>query len=157
MIACTSKDIPADVPKPLGRYQAVTVRGDWGCVSGQFPVRNGGLAYVGRVGEALSIEDGQAAARLCALNALGQMRQVLANGFDTIELLRIEGYIAAGPTFLEHPLVLDGASDALVQILGERGAHARVVIPVPRLPRNAPVEIAVMFRTHQGNDRLPCP
>lgn len=137
--------IPERVPLPLGAYRAVIVRGALGSVSGQFPYRDGALAYRGRIGEALTPEQGREAAALCALNVLGQLRNALGGDYARVELTRIEGYIASAPGFLGQPGVLDGASEVFVDLLGERGAHARVVVAVSQLPQDAPIELVVGF------------
>lgn len=140
------KDIPDDVPVPLGFYQAVMVRGNHGWVSGQFPYVAGDLRYTGELGAGLSLEEGIDAARLCALNVLGQLQRALGPRLEQVELCRVDGYIASTLSFLDHPAVLDGASRVFVERLGERGHHARAVLPVTHLPRRAPVELVVSFR-----------
>ncbi|MFC5300147.1 RidA family protein [Azospira restricta] len=137
--------IPDRVPVPLGAYRAVIVRGELGFVSGQFPYREGVLAYRGKVGAGLSPEQGREAAALCALNALGQLRRALGADYARVLLTRVDGYIASAPDFLGQPGVLDGASELFVDVLGERGAHARTVFAVPQLPQDAPIELVVGF------------
>ncbi|HEX5804023.1 MAG TPA: RidA family protein [Azospira sp.] len=137
--------IPERVPQPLGAYRAVVVRGALGFVSGQFPYRDGALAYRGKLGAALTPEQGREAAAWCALNVLGQLRNALGADYARVELARIEGYIASAPDFLGQPGVLDGASEVFVDLLGERGAHARAVYAVPQLPQDAPIELVVSF------------
>ena len=137
--------IPDSVPVPLGNYRAVVVRGAIGFVSGQFPIREGKLAFRGKVGVELTPEQGREAAALCALNVLGQLRNALGKDFDRVEIGRIDGYIASGPQFFGQPGVLDGASDVFVDVLVERGMHARAVFAVVQLPQDAPVELVVTF------------
>lgn len=137
--------IPDSVPVPLGNYRAVIVRGAIGFVSGQFPIRDGRLVFRGKVGGDLTPEQAREAAALCALNVLGQLRHALGKDFARVRIARIDGYIASIPNFYGQPDVLDGASAVFVDVLGERGAHARAVVAVPQLPQDAPVELVVTF------------
>lgn len=139
-----AKPIPEDLPAPLGNYVAVAVRGDAGYVSGQFPIADGRLAYAGRLGYELDLRQGQAAAELSALNALGQIRKALG-ALDKVTIARIDGFIASASDFGEQPTVLNGASDVFADALGARGLHARTVFAVPRLPMNSPIELVVTF------------
>jgi enamine deaminase RidA (YjgF/YER057c/UK114 family) len=137
--------IPNDVPTPLGNYVAISRAGSLGFVSGQFPVRNGRLVWTGRLGEQVDVQTGYAAAELAALNVLGQIKNVAGADWPEVRILKIDGYVASGPSFFDQPKVLDGASDLMVKILGARGAHARTAFAVTHLPGNAPIELAVTF------------
>lgn len=137
--------IPEHVPQPLGRYVAVRRAGAFGFVSGQFPIRDGRLVWRGAVGDTLTPKEGREAATLAALNALGQVRAATAAEWPRVRLVRLEGYVASAPGFLEQPAVLDGASEAFVALLGDRGLHARTAFAVPRLPSDAPVELVLTF------------
>lgn len=146
-------------PEPIGAYARGKLLRGIGMLSGQFPIIHGRLAIAGRLGDELSVAQGCEAARIAALNALAQI-EVLLGGFDALEgLLRVEGIVASDETFLDHATVLDGASDVLNEVLGEKGVHARALFPVPRLPMNSPVEIVVSFAyrapdgmRHHGQD-----
>ena len=134
--------LPA-APRPAGNYAAAVLAGGLIHVSGQFPFRDGRLAYQGRVGAELTERDGYEAARLAALNVLAQIHAALG-GFDRLDrLVRLEGHVAAAPGWVGAPQVLDGASDLLVQILGDRGSHARTAFTPASLPLNSPVELVV--------------
>jgi enamine deaminase RidA (YjgF/YER057c/UK114 family) len=137
--------IPTDVPPPLGNYLAVSLSGNTGYVSGQFPLRDGEMLFQGKLGGDLGIEQGKQAACLAALNALGQIRNAMGSRFAQVHLVRVDAFIASAPGFIMQPTVLDGASDTLVAVLGERGRHARTVVAVPQLPGNAPIELVVIF------------
>jgi enamine deaminase RidA (YjgF/YER057c/UK114 family) len=137
-------DLPP-APAPVGNYRRGVVRGQIGVLSGQFPLRDGKALYTGRLGEELSLEEGQAAARAAALNVLAQLRELLGSFAPLDGLLRVDGFVASGCGFVQQPAVLDGASNFLVEVLGERGAHARTAIGVSSLPMNMPVELAVTF------------
>jgi enamine deaminase RidA (YjgF/YER057c/UK114 family) len=98
-----------------------------------------------QLGADLGIEQGKQAACLAALNALGQIRNAMGSRFSQVRLVRVDAFIASAPGFVMQPAVLDGASDTLVAVLGERGRHARTVVAVPQLPGNAPIELVVIF------------
>ncbi len=137
--------IPNDVPTPLGAYAAVALRGDFGFVSGQFPIRHGQLVSPGVVGGDIDLAEAKAAARIASLNVLGQIRKALGDDFSRVELARVDGFIAAAPEFDDLPAVLDGASETFIELLGARGLHARSVVGVAHLPRGASIELSVMF------------
>lgn len=133
-------------PSAAGAYQRVVCRGDCGYVSGQFPFQEGRLAYTGRVGTELTLEQGRKCATLAALNALAQIRSALGGWQRFGGLCRVEGHVASGPEFVKQPAVLDGASELLVRVLGPQlGAHARSAFHAARLPLDAPVELVVTF------------
>lgn len=134
-------------PTPVGAYETGIIRQGIGFVSGQFPIRKGKLAYTGRVGDELSQEQAYEATEIAALNVLSQI-QNLTDGFKYFGgLLRLDGYIASAPGFLDQPAVLDAASLLFRRYLGERGRHARAAFSVSQLPLNSPVELCVTFAT----------
>ncbi|MBC5767428.1 RidA family protein [Ramlibacter albus] len=135
--------IPVNVPKPLGAYEAVVVRGGVGRVSGQFPIRDGKVVNAGVVGHTLDLAQAREAARIAALNVLGQIRNAV--GLDGVELLHVDGCIAAAPGCAVLPQVLDGASEIFVELLGEAGHHTRGLIPVASLPGGAAIELLATF------------
>ena len=121
------------------------IRRGIGFVSGQFPIRDGALAFLGRVGTERTPNEGREACRLAALNVLAHIHAV-TEGFDRLDgLLRLEGYVASADEFHAQPAILDPASEVLTDHLGERGRHARTAFAVPRLPLDAKVELCVTF------------
>ena len=135
-------ELPA-APEPAGNYQPWILSGKLLFLSGQFPIENGELRYTGQVGAELTEEQGYAAARLCALNALAQIRAALG-GFERLDsLLRLEGHIASAPDWSNAPKVLNGASDIFLSVLGERGRHTRTAFTPQRLPWNLAIELVV--------------
>ncbi|MGD8768311.1 MAG: RidA family protein [Methyloceanibacter sp.] len=114
-------------------------------VSGQLPIRDGAIAVTGHVGGEVSLAAGQDAARLCALNILAQAKLALGDLDRIVQLLRINGFVSAVPEFGDHPKVINGASDLLVDILGDKGRHTRIAIGCSSLPLNAAVEIDAVF------------
>ena len=131
---------------PLANYVPFTTSGGLVVVSGQIPMREGGIAYTGKLGAEVSVEDGQAAARLCLVNVLAQLRAACGGDLDRVtRVVRLGGFIAAGPDFTQHAVVMNGASDLAVEVFGEVGRHARTTIGVPSLPGDAAVEVEGMF------------
>ncbi len=135
------------VVKPVGAYVPALRHGDTLLLSGQIPMRAGKLAYAGKVGgpAGRTLEDAQAAARLCALNAVGVAADA-AGGIDRLaHVLKVVVYVASEPGFTDQHKVANGASDLLAEIFGEAGKHARAAVGVAELPLNATVEVDVMF------------
>lgn len=136
-------ELPAP-PQPLGRYTAVSEAGELLFVSGQLPLRDGRVVWQGRVGEALSTEQGRQAAELAALNVLAQIRAHLG-GFDRLHhIVRIEGHVSSADGYLEQPAVIDGASDLFANVLGDKAGHARSAFSHTQLPANAAVVLVVI-------------
>lgn len=137
-------DLGHELPDPAkskGLYEPIIVTSRGLFVSGQLPIRDGDLAAEGRVTEDLSVEETRDAAELCALNALALMDR--ENVLDEVVVSKVEGFVAAPPEFHGHPDVVNGASEILVDVLGDRGRHARIAVGTPSLPLNAPVEVAL--------------
>ncbi len=132
---------------PGGNYTPANRAGDFIFLSGQLPTRDGELLATGKVGGSVSVEDAQMLARQAALNALAAAAQALDGGLDNIEkVARTVVYVNAEPNFDQQSIVANGASDVLVDILGEAGKHARSAIGVGSLPRNAPVEVEITLK-----------
>ena len=134
-------------PAPVGSYRAGLIRGIFGSLSGQFPIRDGKPAVIGVLGPELTVEQGHAAARLAGLNVLAQLKHLLGT-FDRLAgLIRMHGFVASVAEFEQHAAVLNGASDLFAAVLDERGAHTRSAIGVTSLPLGMPVELVVTFAT----------
>jgi len=119
-------------------------------ISGQTPEIDGVMQYAGRLGEDLDIETGKKAARLAALNCLGEIRAVLGS-LDRVErIVRVIGYVRSAKNFGEQPLVIDGASELLIEIFGERGRHARAALGTSELPFGAPVELEMVVQVREN-------
>lgn len=130
-------------PKPVGNYDATVQSGNMLFISGQLPIVNGIVMYQGRLGAELSIDDGEKAAAMCALNILSQIHHHV--GFDNLtKIIKVEGYISAITGFEQHANVLNGASDLLANVLGSKAGHIRTVVGCTSLPLNVPVEISVI-------------
>jgi len=131
---------------PIANYIGYNIVGSMVVVSGQIPLVDGKIAVTGKVGAGVSIEQAQAAARICFVNLLAQLKAATGSDLDRVKrVVRLGGFIAAGPDFTQHALVMNGASDMAVAVFGEKGRHARTTIGVPSLPGDAAVEVEGMF------------
>ena len=136
----------AEPPKPVASYVGFVRQGDLVFVSGQLPFVDGELAATGLLGRDVSVEDAAAAARQCAINLLAQMKAACDGDLDRIvRCVRLGGFVASTPDFTDHPWVINGASDFIGEVLGEKGAHARAAVGVAALPLNTCVEIDAIF------------
>ncbi len=127
---------------PAANYVPYVRHGDLLYISGQLPMAEGGITCRGRLGASVSLQDAQRAARLCAINILAQAKAALDGDLERIvRVVRITGFVASAQDFTEQHLVANGASDFLVEALGERGRHARVAVGMASLPLDAAVEI----------------
>ena len=131
---------------PVANYLPFTRSGDLLFVSGQLPVGANGLdpAWKGKLGDTVSIEAGQTAARQAALNVLAQARAATGD-LAKLRAIRIGGYVNSAPDFAHVPQVVNGASDLFAAVLGENGKHARFAVGVAQLPLDAAVEIEGIF------------
>lgn len=128
-------------PKPVALYVPAVQTGNLLFTSGILPFREEELVFAGRLGESVSVEEGQEAARVALLNALSVIRGELGR-LDRIErIIRLTGYIASAPGFTQQPAVLNGASELLVSIFGAAGPHTRVAIGASALPLGSCLEI----------------
>ena len=130
--------------KPAFQYSAVVLHRDIAFVSGQLPRLDADSVIEGKLGDELSIERGQVAARLCALHALANLKQALGSLERVERILKLTGFVASAPGFNAQPKVIDGASELLVDIFGDNGRHARSAVGVAELPRGAAVEIEMI-------------
>jgi enamine deaminase RidA (YjgF/YER057c/UK114 family) len=134
-------------PEALANYvPAVSVSaGRLVFVSGQVPLVKGALLATGRVPDEVSVERAQACARQCVLNALAALRGAIGDLNRLRGVVKLDGFVACGPDFTDHPQVINGASDLLVELLYDAGRHARAAVGVSSLPLGVPVEIAFTF------------
>lgn len=138
-------DLPP-APPPAANYVPYVISGDWVLISGQLPMQGGGVAVTGQLGHNLAIEDGQAAARLCALNVLAQAKAACEGDLDRVgRCLKLGGFVSCTPEFADHPKVINGASDLIAEVMGEAGRHARFAVGCASLPLNAAVEVEAIF------------
>jgi len=131
-------------PTPVAAYVPALRTGNLVFVSGQIPRVKGELKYRGHVGGSLSMEDGRAAARICALNALAAVKQEIGDLDRVQRIVKLTGYVASASGFTDQPKVVDGASVLLNELLGEKGRHARAAVGVNELPLGAAVELEMI-------------
>jgi enamine deaminase RidA (YjgF/YER057c/UK114 family) len=131
---------------PVANYVPFVRAGNLLVVSGQICLDGAGkLVATGQLGAGVSIEDGQKAARACAVNLLAQVKAALGDLDKVLRVVRLGGFINSATGFLEGPKVMNGASDLMVAVFGEKGKHARTTVGVSALPREAAVEVEGLF------------
>lgn len=133
-------------PAPVASYVPYVVSGNLVFISGQVTMAEGGLQYVGTVGKELSLEDGKAAARLCAINVLAQLRAAAGGDLDRVKrCVRLGVFVNAASGFAQHPEVANGASDLIMEVFGDAGRHSRAAVGAGSLPRNVAAEVEAVF------------
>ncbi len=137
-------------PAPVANYVPTVIVGDLLFVSGQISRGGDGTTLTGKLGAGVEVAQGREAARVCALNILAQAKAALGS-LDRIQrIVKLTGFVNAAPTFIDHPQVVNGASDLLVEILGDRGRHSRSAVGVASLPLDAAVEIEAIIAIAKG-------
>jgi enamine deaminase RidA (YjgF/YER057c/UK114 family) len=135
-------DLPV-VVNPLGSYVPAVSSGNLIYTSGQLPMQDGKLVQAGKVGVDVTPEQGKELARICALNALAAVHSLV--GIDAVtQVVKVVGFVASGPGFNGQPGVVNGASDLLADVFGDRGVHSRSAVGVAELPLDAPVEVELV-------------
>jgi len=131
-------------PKPLGSYVPAVRIGNLLFVGGKIPLVEGQLRYKGKVGKDLGIEEGYEAAKICALNLLSVVKDELGDLDKVQRIIKVTGYINSSSGFTEQPKVLNGASELLLEVFGDKGKHARAAIGVSELALDAPLEVEMI-------------
>ena len=129
---------------PLAEYVPAVKVGDFVYTSGQLPMADGNLKYEGKVGLDVTVEDGFEAARLCAINCLAALGTV-SDIEKIVKVVKVTGFVNSAPGFTGQPAVMNGASKLLKDIFGDIGVHARSAVGMAELPRNAAVEVEMIF------------
>lgn len=142
-------ELPA-CPTPVGAYvPAQPADNGLLFVSGQTPIQDGKVVYVGKVGDTVTVEDGYKAARICMLRLLAQVKYILGD-LDRVEkIIKVNGYVNCAPDFGQQPQVINGASELLEQIFGQGGKHARAAVGVASLPDQSAVEVEMIIQYKQ--------
>jgi enamine deaminase RidA (YjgF/YER057c/UK114 family) len=141
-------DLGIDIPvaaAPAANYVTFVQTGNLAFTAGQLPLADGALISTGAIGAALTVADGQAAARQCAINVLAQAKTALGDLSRIRRVVKIVVFVASAEGFTQQHLVANGASDLLVAVLGEAGKHARSAVGVASLPLDAPVEVEAIL------------
>jgi len=133
-------------PAPAANYVPYSFVGNLVFVSGQITSLNGTLKYVGKVGRDFTIEEGQEAARLCALNILTQVKTACGGTLDrVVKCVRLGGFVNSTDDFTDQPKVVNGASNLMIEVFGDAGRHARAAVGVNALPLGIAVEVDAIF------------
>ena len=132
------------VATPAGAYVPAVVSGNLVFTAGQIPLVDGKLAATGKVGKDLTAEQAKDIARICALNAVAAVKSVIGDLDRVKKVVKVVGFVSSDPSFSQQPAVVNGASELLEQIFGEKGIHARSAVGVAVLPLDAPVEVELI-------------
>ena len=131
-------------PSPAGSYIPVVLTGNLAFVSGQIPIKDGKVAFSGKVPVEQSVENAQEAAKLCIINGLAQLNTHFGTLENIKKIIRISGFVNSTSDFSEQPKIINHASDLLFEIFGDSGKHSRVAVGVSSLPLNSTVEIEMI-------------
>lgn len=140
--------LPA-APPPVGAYVPVIRTGNLVITSGQLPWIGKQMAFEGKLGAQLHEQDGWNASRLCAVNALAQIKTCIGRLELIRRIVRVEGYVHSAPDFRGQPHVLNGASELFVELFGDAGRHTRIALGVAEMPLNAAVQLCVWAEVHE--------
>lgn len=133
-------------PAPVASYVPYVVTGNMVFISGQVTMAADGLKYVGKVGADISLEDGKAAARLCAINVIAQVKAACGGDLDRVtRCVKVGVFVNATADFTQHPEVANGASDLFQEVFGDAGKHARAAVGAGSLPRGVAAEVEAVF------------
>jgi enamine deaminase RidA (YjgF/YER057c/UK114 family) len=128
--------------KPVANYVPWVKSGNMVYISGQGAVVEGKVLFPGKLGDTVSLEDGAKSARLTGINILAQLREAADGDLSKVKrIVKLVGFVACTPVFTDQPKVINGASDLMVEVFGDKGRHARSAVGVPSLPLNFSVEI----------------
>ena len=141
-LAALGLSLPKVTP-PLAAYVPAVRTGNYIYVSGQLPFVDGKLALTGKVGADVTVEEASALARTCALNALAAAASV-AGGLSGLRVVKVTGFVASEPGFTQQAQVINGASELLIEVLGDAGKHARSAVGMAVLPLDSPVEVELI-------------
>ena len=131
---------------PAANYVPFVITGNLVFISGQITMDSGTLKYQGRLGADMTVDDGYQAARLCGINLLTQLKVACDGDLDrVVRAVKLGGFVNSTPDFTDQPKVVNGASDLMVEVLGEAGRHARFAVGAPTLPLGVSVEVDGVF------------
>ena len=133
-----------EIPPAAGAYVPAVKSGNLVFCSGQGPYKDGSFAYIGKVGDDLSLEEGYQAARIAALNCLAEICSLIGSLNKIKKVVQVKGYVNSAPDFHDQPKVVNGASELLLEIFGDAGRHARCALGTSNLPMNIPVEVEMI-------------
>ena len=135
-----------NAPKPIANYVICQQYDDTLYFSGAVPSLNGEITVKGKLGKELTVEQGYQAARECGLNLLAALKDAVGDYENVAQVLKLTGFVSCTEDFFQQPAVINGASDVLVEVLGDKGRHARSAVGVIALPNNVPVEVEMIVK-----------
>lgn len=128
--------------KPVANYVGWVRTGNLVYTAGQVPLKDGKIEFQGKLGKDYTVEQGAQAARICAINVVAQLKDAVGGDLDRIKrIVKVVGFVNGVPDFVDHPKVINGASDLIVEIFGDKGKHARSAVGSGSLPVNVAVEV----------------
>lgn len=131
---------------PAGSYVPYVVTGNLVVISGQITLQDGQVVHVGKLGADMDVDTGYAAAKVCAINLLAQLKAACGGDLDRVKrVVRLGGFVNATPDFSDHPKVINGASDLMKEVFGDAGQHARAAVGCVSLPLGVSVEVEGIF------------
>lgn len=132
--------------RAMANYVPYAITGAYVWIAGQGPFLDGKLHYNGRLGESVTLEDGRACARIVGLNILAQIKAACGGDLDkVVRCVKLGGFVNSTPDFTQHPEIINGASELMIEVFGEAGRHARTAVGAPTLPMGTSVEIDAVF------------
>ena len=126
---------------PLANYVPSVRTGNLLFISGQVSIDGAGKLSTGKLGAGLDVDAGRAAARLCGINLIAQMKVALGDLEKVVRIVKLVGFVNSAPDFVDHPKVINGCSDLFVEVFGDKGRHARSAVGIAALPFDAAVEV----------------
>lgn len=137
--------------KPVASYVGFVRAGHMVFVSGQITIKDGEILFKGKLGDDLSIADGQQAARLCGLNIIAQLKVATGGNLDKVkQIVKLGGFVNSTPDFIDQPQVINGVSELMVDVFGDKGTHARAAVSAPSLPMGIAVEVDCIAELEDG-------
>ena len=136
----------AEPPAPRANYVGYVVTGNLIFTAGQVPLKDGKLEFIGKLGRDMTVEQGYEAAKLCAINVLANVKAALGGDLErVVRCVKLTGFVNSTPDFPDHPKVINGASDLIVAVLGDKGKHARSAVGMGNLPFGVATEVEGIF------------
>lgn len=144
-LAALGIEVP-EAAAPVANYVGFVKTGNLIFISGQVPLKDGKFQYQGKLGENMSLEDAQAAARLCAINIIAQAKAACGGDLDRVQrVVKLTGFVNSTGDFTDQPKVVNGASDFMVEVFGDKGRHSRAAVSAAALPVGVAVEVEAVM------------
>ncbi len=142
-------DLGVEIPQaaaPVANYVGFVQTGNLVFISGQVPIKDGKFRYQGKLGDNMTVEEAQAAARLCAINVIAQAKAACGGDLDRVKrVVKLTGFVNSTGDFTDQPKVVNGASDFMVEVFGDKGRHSRAAVSAAGLPAGVAVEVEAVI------------